>query len=168
MSSEGKGMQQQLIAWLDDAHAMERGLVPILHNHAAHFRAAMPEIASRILQHAEETQVHAERLAQCLMVLNANPSATKSTLSSIMGTVEGAATSLFGDSIVKDALAEYGSEQFEVGCYTTLITAARHCGYPEIADVCESNLTEDLEMAAWIVEQLPAIAAHHCRAVEVG
>ena len=151
---------QQLIAWLDDAHAMERGLAPILRSHVTHFER-MPEIATRLLEHIEQTDTHAERVRRCLMILDANPSSAKSAFSSLIGTVEGVSTAVFADQIVKDALADYGAEQFEVGCYTALISAATRLGYPEIAELCAQNLEEDQDMAEWLLEQIPEIVEHH-------
>jgi ferritin-like metal-binding protein YciE len=147
----------QLVAWLDDAYAMETGLIPILQNHAAHFGEAMSGVAARLHEHAAETQEHANRLKECLRMLNASPSSVKSTLSSLMGSIEGPATALFGDQLVKDALADYASEQFEVGCYTALVSAATELGLDGIARLCTQNLEEDQAMAAWVLQQLPAV-----------
>jgi ferritin-like metal-binding protein YciE len=150
----------QLIAWLDDAYAMETGLVGILQNHASHFNDHMPNAARRLQQHVVETQQHAQRLQDCLRILNTTPSGVKSTLSSFMGSIEGASTAIFRDQLVKDALGDYASEQFEVSCYTALVHAATELGYPEIADLCKRNLTEDQAMAAWLLQQVPAVVSH--------
>ena len=150
----------QLVTWLDNAYAMETGLIGILENHASHFNRDMPAAARRMQQHIVETQQHAQRLQECLRLLNASPSGVKSTLSSLMGTVEGAATTMFRDQLVKDALADYASEQFEVGCYTALVSVATDLGYPEVARLCQQNLAEDQAMAAWLLQQLPHVVAH--------
>jgi ferritin-like metal-binding protein YciE len=150
--------QQQLSAWLDDAYAMERGLVSILENHAGHLEDVMPAAAARLREHITETRLHATRLEQCLALLDTAPSTVKSTMSSMIGTVEGAATAFFRDHVVKDLLADYASEHFEVGCYQALVSAANVLGLPEIAELCQQNLDEDLDMAMWIFEQLPAVA----------
>lgn len=147
----------QLTAWLDDAYAMENGLVPILQTHATAFDAYMPEVAQRLREHITETRQHATRLEQCLRVLGTTPSTMKSTFSSLMGSVEGVSTGIFVDQLVKNALMDYGSEQFEVGCYTALVTAARDAGYPDVADLCEQNLKEDQAMAAWLAARLPEV-----------
>jgi ferritin-like metal-binding protein YciE len=147
----------QLVAWLDDAYAMESGLIPVLQNHARAFERDLPEAAARIREHISETRRHAERLEQCLRTLNATPSVTKSTLSSMMGTVEGISTAIFRDELVKNALADYGAEQIEVACYTALVTSAMELGYPDIAKTCEQNLREDEEMARWLKQQLPGV-----------
>ena len=148
--------QNQLIAWLDDAYAMETGLIPILQTHAGAFEPKLPEAAARVREHISETRRHADRLEQCLRTLGSAPSTAKSTVSAMMGTVEGMATSIFRDELVKNALADYGAEQFEVACYTALVTAAMQLGYPDVAHLCEQNLKEDEAMATWLRQQLPA------------
>ncbi|HYE88665.1 MAG TPA: DUF892 family protein [Vicinamibacterales bacterium] len=153
---------EQLVAWLDDAHAMESGLIGILQAHASHF-SGHPAAVSRIQQHIVETQQHALRLEQCLSLLGQRPSGVKSTLSSVMGSLEGATTAIFQDRLVKDVLADYASEQFEVGCYTALITVARALGHDEIVRLCEDNLREDLAMAEWLLRHMAEVAAYDAR-----
>jgi ferritin-like metal-binding protein YciE len=146
----------QLVAWLDDAYAMETGLIPILQTHAGVFESTLPEAAARIREHISETRKHADRLEQCLRTLGSSPSTAKSTVSAMMGTVEGLSTSIFRDELVKNTLADYGAEQFEVACYVALVTAAMKLGYPDVAHLCEENLKEDEAMALWLKQQLPA------------
>jgi ferritin-like metal-binding protein YciE len=119
----------------------------------------MPAAARRLQEHVVETQQHAQRLQECLRLLDAAPSRVKSTLSSVIGSVEGATTALFRDQLMKDALADYASEQFEVGCYTALVSAATQLGYADVARLCRLNLEEDRAMAAWVLQQLPAVVS---------
>ena len=147
----------QLIAWLDDAYSMEHGLIPILQAHADDLDAAIPGAASVVREHIAETRQHAERIKRCLQVLDSTPSQVKSTLSSIVGAIEGRATRAFRDELVKNALADYATEQFEIACYRSLVAAARQLGYPEIADLCEQNLRDEERMARWLDGQLPGL-----------
>ena len=66
---------------------------------------------------------------------------------------------MFRDQLVKNALADYASEQLEVACYTALVSAATELGYPRIADLCKENLQEDQAMATWLLQQLPAVVS---------
>jgi ferritin-like metal-binding protein YciE len=150
---------EQLVAWLDDAHAMESGLIPILEHHASHFGERFPNAARRLQQHVVETQQHVQRLQECLRLLDSAPSGVKSALSSLIGSVEGTTTAIFRDQLVKDALADYASEQFEVACYTALVSAATELGYPEIATLCKQNLQEDQAMAAWVLQHIPSVVS---------
>ena len=156
----------QLAAWLDDAYAMEQGLIPILQNHAADLDAAIPGAAARIREHISETQQHADRVKRCLQILNESPSTMKSTFSSIVGAVEGRATTAFRDVLVKNALMDYASEQFEIACYRALAAAARHLGYAEIATLCEQNLRDEERMAEWLDQQLPMLVGRTLTATE--
>jgi ferritin-like metal-binding protein YciE len=149
----------RLAEWLDDAYAMETGLVTILQNHAAHLEPVIPSVAQRIREHIAETRTHATRLEQCLTVLGRKPSAIKSTLSSAIGAVEGASTGLFKDHVVKDVLADYASEQFEIACYTAIIAAATRLGFSEITRLCALTLAEDQSMANWLIDKVPAVIA---------
>jgi ferritin-like metal-binding protein YciE len=149
---------EQLVTWLDDAHAMETGLVGILQSHASHF-TEFPGAADRIRRHVTETEQHARRLEQCLAQLGAAPSGVKSTLSSLMGTIEGASTVMFRDRLAKDVLADYAAEQFEVACYTALVSVALRLGYTDVARLCEDNLREDMAMAEWLLEQVPDVVS---------
>lgn len=149
----------QLVTWLDDAHAMESGLVGILQAQTAHF-GEFPGAAARVQQHIAETEEHARRLERCLSQLGRTPSGVKSTLSSLMGTIEGATTTLFRDRLAKDVLADYAAEHFEVACYTALVNVARRLGYTDIANLCEQNLREDRAMADWLLEQLPDVVSY--------
>jgi ferritin-like metal-binding protein YciE len=156
-------MNDQLIAWLNDAYAMEQGLIPVLQSHAGDAQGLMPQAASRMQQHIVETQTHAARVEQCLRTLGATPSTVKSTLSQLMGSVEGLATGIFSDAPVKNVLADYSAEQLEVACYRALITAARNLGHENIAQLCEMNLQEDEAMALWLRDQIPEVVTSTMR-----
>src|SRR5918993_3920402 len=152
-------MNDQLIAWLNDAYAMEQGLLPVLQNHASSVQRTMPAAAARMHEHIAETSTHAARVEQCLRVLGTTPSTAKSTLSQVLGTVQGITTGIFADAPVKNALTDYSAEQLEVACYRALVTAARQLGHEEIAKLCEMNMQEDEAMALWLRDQIPDVVA---------
>jgi ferritin-like metal-binding protein YciE len=156
---------ERLITWLNDAHAMEQGLIPILQNHARAASTDFPKAAARIEQHIIETRAHAQRLEQCLRELGTTPSTIKSTLSALIGTLESVATGVFADEQVKNAVGDYGAEQFEVGCYHALITAARQLGHERVAELCEMNMREDEAMAMWLRDNIPTVVM---RALQLG
>jgi ferritin-like metal-binding protein YciE len=64
------------------------------------------------------------------------------------------------DCCIADLPAYAGaSEQFEVGCYTALVSAATQLGNIDVARLCKQNLEEDRAMAAWVLQQLPAVVS---------
>ncbi len=155
-------IRDQLISWLDDAHAMEMGLSAILDQHA-NAKGELPELAARRRRHAEETRVHAARLRTCLEMLGAQPSSVKAGFSTLVGNVEGASTAVFGDELMKNALADYASEHFEIACYRALIAAAEEADEARLIPLLEETLSEEEAMAEWLAERVPQ-AACHCMA----
>ena len=144
---------EQLITWLNSAHAMEQSLAKVLENHAKDAKDH-PDMRNRIEEHIIETRAHADRVAECLQMLGEKPSTMKSALGSVMGMVQGASTGMFRDELVKNVLADYASEHFEIACYRSLVAAAEELDKPEIAEICAEILEEEEAMAAWLEEQI--------------
>ena len=147
---------EQLITWLRDAHAMEQSLASVLERHIKE-AADFPDIRERLSQHLDETRRHAQHVEECLRSLDATPSTIKSIAGTFMGAVQGLSTAVFQDELVKNALAEYAMEHFEIACYSSLIAAADEAGLTEIASTCGEILREEVAMVAWLEDQIPAI-----------
>lgn len=145
--------EKQLIAWLNDAYAMERSQAKVLQNHAED-AADLPDVRQKDMQHLYETRRHAEKIEKCLELIGEKPSKTKGVLGSLLGKAQGAATGVFGDEILKNFLSDYAMEHFEIACYRSLITAAEEAGQPEIAEICQGILKEEEAMAKWLTERL--------------
>src|SRR3954466_16089251 len=107
---------ETLISWLNDAYAMEMGLVPILENHAQD-AASDPGAKARIERHAAETRQHAERIQRCIERLGGRVSVVKATLPGVRGGVERGAAPPSREEVVKNVLMDYAGEFFEMGCY---------------------------------------------------
>ena len=146
----------QLTTWLNSAYSMEQSLLEVLDNHAKDSED-FPEIRAQIQRHREETRLHAERVKQCLTRLNEEPSSVKSAWGHLTGMIQGASTGAFRDELVKNFLADYAAEQFEVACYRSLVAAAEELGQPAIAELCRDNLREDEAMALWLDEKIPEV-----------
>jgi ferritin-like metal-binding protein YciE len=78
-----------------------------------------------------------------------------------LGAVQGMSTAMAKDRMVKDAMASYAIEHFEIASYTAIVTAARDMGHEEIARVCETIITEEQDMADWLEMQLPMVVRQH-------
>jgi ferritin-like metal-binding protein YciE len=147
---------ETLIAWLNNAYAMETQLVPVLTAHAGE-PGVSNAARQRLIEHATESQRHAARLEEALTQLGTSHSVLKSAIGSVMGVVQSVETTLFSDKVVKNALMDYAAEQFEIAAYQALIVAANELGEIEVAALCRRNLEEDRQMVAWLEEQLPSI-----------
>jgi ferritin-like metal-binding protein YciE len=152
--------KQQIITWLKDAHALEQGLENILQTQIAEAQSA-PEMQERLRQHLEETRQHRTRVAAALSALGESPSRLKTMAGGLMGMVEGMSTAMFRDMLIKNIIAGYTMEHFEIACYRALRVAANEAGYSEIATMCEEILRDETAMAEWLEEQLPDMTRAH-------
>jgi ferritin-like metal-binding protein YciE len=148
--------RETLIGWLNDAYAMERGLVQVLENHANDVKDR-PEMYRRMAQHLEETKMHAERVKDCVERMGGSTSSMKTAMGSVSGFLQGRSTGASPDELVKNALADYASEHLEIASYRALIVAARALGEQQVAQVCEGILREEEEMARWLEHSLPMV-----------
>ncbi len=144
------------IGWLNDAHSMEKALLPTLENHA-NDAANMPEIQQGFLRHLEETRRHVDMVHQCIVSMGDEPSTVKNLIGSVTGAVQSVATAPFADEPVKNFLSDYAAENFEVASYTSLIAAAHALGETQIATTCEQILREDQAFAQWLQQHIPTV-----------
>jgi ferritin-like metal-binding protein YciE len=142
-----------VIDWLNSAYAMEKGLIPILENHAKD-ADRHPSVRSRVEQHVEETRRHADMVEQCLQQLGEKPSKVKGAFSGLVGKVQSVATGPFKDEEVKNALSDYATEHFEIAAYRALSEAARAIGEEGIANTCEQICREEQDMANFLEQNL--------------
>lgn len=148
--------KDEVIAWLQDAYAMERGIEQILENHARDAKD-VPDMHRRLQDHLEETRRQAERLEESLKSIGSDTSTSRSAMGTVVGKMNGIMTGMYRDELVKNSLAEYATEHFEIACYKSLISAARRAGMPEVAAVCEENLREEERMAEWLAGQIDPV-----------
>lgn len=148
--------RDEVIDWLNDAYAMERSLEVMLSKQAEN-NDVHRAVRERARIHLDETREHAERLTRCLEKLGSAPSALKSVTGQVMELAKGFTTKFTRDERVKDFLAAYGSEYFEVACYKSLIAGATAAGETEILPLLEQNLKEDAAMADWLDMNVAAI-----------
>ena len=148
-----------MIAWLDDAHAMEVQSLASLSERAVGTHAAV-EARSKIDEHMHETEGHVERLRRALRNLGGSPSNAGPKIAPLGRMVTSVPTRKSSGAAVHDAVANYAAEQFEVATYTALIAAAEHVGEVEVARLCRFNRSEDEDMAEWLEAHITILIAH--------
>lgn len=145
-----------LVAWLNDAHAMEEALIPNLENHAKDAEGH-PELQARIRRHIDETRRHAELVRGCIERLGQKPSTAKVVVGKAIGGMAGLSTGAFHDELVKDLLADFAVENLEIASYEALIVAARAIGDEATVDTCRQILADEHAMARVIENNLPGV-----------
>lgn len=149
-----KDQKETLLSWLNDAYAMEKGQIQVLENHVKDAKDH-PEIHRKLSEHLELTRRQADQIEQCVARLGGNTSSMKTAMGTVAGFFQGRSTGAAPDELVKNALADYAAEHFEIACYRALITGARAIGATEVAQVCEQILREEEDMARWLENRLP-------------
>jgi ferritin-like metal-binding protein YciE len=148
--------RENLISWLSDAYAMEAQAIELLETQIKRLEN-YPEAQPRLREHLQETRQQQSEVEQCLHRLGSDPSTFKATAMKFAANVQGLVTAMAGDEVLKHALGSYAFEHFEAGCYESLMVAAETAGEPEIARTCQRIMEQELDMAAWLWDQLPEL-----------
>jgi ferritin-like metal-binding protein YciE len=148
--------KELVIAWLNDAHAMELAIAQVLERHAEEAEDH-PQMQAGLQRHLEQTRRHAELVKGCVERMGGETSGIKSGMASVMGAVQGMTTKLAKDELIKNTLHDYGTEHFEIACYTSLIAAAENLGDQETVRVCQEILRDDQAMADFLFQQIPLV-----------
>ncbi len=112
---------------------------------------------AKLEQHLEQTRRHAQMTKDCVETLGGHTSALKTGMATLFGQIQASSTGPAKDEMVKNALADYAAENFEVASYTALVRAAQELNDQHTARVCQQILQEDEEMARWIQQNLPTL-----------
>ena len=155
-------IQDELLSWLRDAHAMEMQATQILDNQARRIES-YPALRDRIQQHLEETRRQAEKLEGCIDRYGGTTSGLKDTAAAFIGNMQAMGGLFVADEVVKGALASYTFEHLEIGSYRSLIAAAEEVGDSETARVCTEILREEEAMAGWLEQHIPEITREYLR-----
>lgn len=146
--------REEIIDWLRDAYAMERGLETTLQKQANN-EDLMPQVRQRAATHLDETRRHAEAVQAVLQSLGTDTSSIKTGLGLMAEMTKGLGTKFARDERIKDLLTAYSMEHFEIACYIALAAAARAAGLPQVVDVCERIIPDEERMARTLQESLP-------------
>jgi len=146
--------RDEVVDWLKDAYAMERGMESSLEKHSRNNELSA-EVRDRAMRHAAETSRHAEEIATLLRNLGSETSAIKTGIGAVTQTAKGIGSMFARDERIKDLLDAYSMEHFEIACYTALAAAAEKVGMSEVVQVCNNIIPDEHRMAQAIIQSLP-------------
>jgi len=156
-----------LIDWLRDAHAMESQAVEMLERQVDRIEN-YPDLLVKAREHIEVSKRQADRVRQCLKLLNTDTSSIKTGIGMLMGNAQSLSGVFASDEIVKASVFNYAFEHFEIANYRALIAAANTAGEPEVARILQQSLDEEIEMAGWLEQRLPQVTATFLSRREAG
>jgi ferritin-like metal-binding protein YciE len=154
--------KQTLVAWLRDAHAMERASVDTL-DRLAERLSRYPQLAVRFREHWRESLGQVEHIERCLKNLGSDTSTFKDLASRFIGIAQAYAVAVVPDEVVKDCLAAYAARHFEIAAYTSLGAAALMLEEPDVARMCNEHLEQERAMATWLEQQIPEVTLEFLR-----
>jgi ferritin-like metal-binding protein YciE len=138
-------LQQKLIDYIEDAHAMEQNVSTMLTSMIS--TTDDPEIKEMLEHHKEETERQEARLRERLDALGAGTSTRKQAQTVAAALVKGATDVARGDQAGKNARDGYTTEHMEIAAYQLLERLAQKAGDTETAEVARQNRAEEEAMA---------------------
>jgi ferritin-like metal-binding protein YciE len=146
--------KQTLIAWLRDAHAMERASVDSLDRMADRL-VRFPELAAGLREHWRLSLTQAQQIEVCLKRFGSDTSTFKDLAGRFIGIAQSFAVEVSSDEVVKDCCAAYSWRHFEIACYLSLGAAATALEEAEVVRMCEEHIQQERAMAQWLEQQIP-------------
>lgn len=155
------------VAGLRNAHAMEKQALSIMKPQVKRIEN-YPEIAAKLEAHIMETEGQIERLEQILTSLAEDHSSLKDFALSLTGSMAALGHAAAPDEILKNSMANFAFENFEIAAYRSLITIAELGGYQGLVQPLQKNLDEELAMASWLEDNLRATTVKFANLKESG
>jgi ferritin-like metal-binding protein YciE len=137
------------ITGLHNAHAMETQAIQLLTRQAERLEH-YPELEAKLRQHLEESKLQRSRLEEVLQTLGEQQSALKEAVLGLGGNIAALAHTSASDEIIKNTLANYMFEHFEIAAYKSLIAMSEYLGHSAGGAAAHDSLREEEAMAAWI------------------
>lgn len=148
--------RDEVINWLRDAYAMERGLEVVLKKTSA--RDIYPNVIRFAAgKHLEETRRHADMVESLLKSLGEDTPALKTGTSIVAHAAAGLGAMMTHDELINDLLVSYAMEQYEIVFYRSLVAAAQIAGLSKVAGACREMIANEDQMAAIIHQALPEL-----------
>jgi ferritin-like metal-binding protein YciE len=144
------------VVGLKNAHAMEKQALSIMQpqvNRLKHY----PDLLQRLEAHISETETQLSRLDDILRGVGESSSSMKDALLSAFGSMAALGHVTAGDEVLKNSFANLAFENYEIGAYISLITAARASGESQAIPLLEQSLDEERRMAEWVAEHIPSV-----------
>jgi len=152
--------EKHYMDWLRDAHAMEEQAESMLESMASRLEH-YPDLRRRVEQHVLETREQCRLVKQCIVNRGGDTSILKVAAGKTMAAAQAFSGMLAGDEVVKAAMFGYAFEHMEIAAYRNLIEAAKVIGDAQTQQTCERILGEELAMAAWLEQHMPAVTRQY-------
>jgi len=155
------------ITGLHNAHAMETQAIQLLTRQVERLEN-YPELEARMRMHLEESKVQRTRLEEVLSSLDEQHSALKEAVLGFGGNMAALAHTTASDEILKNTLANFMFEHFEIAAYKSLIAMSEFLDHSAGVSAARASLHEEQEMAAWINDHIAPTTITFLERVKAG
>jgi ferritin-like metal-binding protein YciE len=153
MSGTSDKARDVFIVGLRNQHAVENQAIELLERQIGRLEN-YPEMVERMRQHLEESKEQARRIEDLLSQLGTSHSTVKETTMSLVGNLMAIGHTIAGDEVIKNTLANYAFEHYEMAGYIGLLTLADVVGHAGAKTALNQSLREEEAMAQWIGDHI--------------
>jgi ferritin-like metal-binding protein YciE len=148
--------EDHLMAWLRDAHAMEKQAIESIENQINRLEN-YPQMQDWARDHVEASHRQRDMVRQCIERRGGDTSALKDMAMTVMGNIQEATSFFTSDEVLKNVITDHGFKHYEIASYTSLRSAAEAVADAETARVCDTIIREEEELAGRLLSILPQV-----------
>ena len=148
--------QDLYITGLVNARALETQAIELLSRQAERIES-YPEVEQMLRRHIAESEQQRDRLDSILSSLGTSNSGMKDFITGLMGNMAALAHAPMQDEILKNSLANYAFEHFEIASYKSLLVLADLAGDNTAPAALRQSLAEEERMAQWCGDNLESL-----------
>jgi ferritin-like metal-binding protein YciE len=141
------------VAGLRNAHAMETQAIQLLSRQLDRLKS-YPDMEAQMRRHLAESEGQRTRLEETLASLAESPSVIKDEAMGLIGNLAALAHSPAPDEVLKNTMANFAFEHYEIAAYKSLIAVAEAVGHAGGLNAAQASLREEEAMARWIDEHI--------------
>ncbi|MFT8244675.1 ferritin-like domain-containing protein [Roseomonas sp. BN140053] len=147
--------QELYVTGLVNARALETQAIQLLSRQVERIDS-YPEMAEALRRHIAESEQQRDRLDSILSSLGTSASGVKDVVTGLMGNLAALAHAPMQDEILKNSMANYAFEHFEIASYRSLLVMAELAGDNQGPTALRQSLAEEERMAQWCSDNLEA------------
>jgi ferritin-like metal-binding protein YciE len=154
------------VTGLVNARALETQAIELLSRQVERLEN-YPEVEQVLRRHITESEQQRERLDTILESLGSSNSSVKDFVTGLMGNMAALAHAPMQDEILKNSMANYAFEHFEIASYKSLLVLAEIAGDAGSPTALRQSLQEEERMAQWCGDNLePLVRKYAMRTIQ--